>query len=321
MPGRSAPRRGSLQYWPRKRAKRIYPRVSTWTASADVKPLGFAGWKAGMTHVQYTDNNAGSPTYGRVISKPATILDAPSLFVVAARFYKKTSSGLKTLGEIWADKIPKEINIEKKTKPGKGAAKEDFDELRLVVCTQLGKSGMKKKKPELFELAVGGEDVNKRKEYALSILGKEITAKDVFRPGEYVDTSAVTKGHGFTGVVKRFGVRTGTRKSKQAHRHTGSVGPTTPGHILHTVPLAGQYGFFTRTEFNKRILMIGDDVKKINTKGGLLGYGLVPESFILIEGSVPGTKKRLVQLRKAARTAKFSPVDIKYISLESKQGV
>lgn len=318
MPGRSAPRRGSMQYWPRKRAKRIYPRVSAWALTKDVKALGFAGYKAGMTHVQYTDNNASSPTYGKIISKSVTILDAPSLSVLAARFYKKTISGLKSIGETWSDKLPE--NVKRKTMPGKKDAPQVFDELRLLVCPQLEKSGMRKKKPEIFEIAIGGEDINKKKDYAFSLLGKEITAKDVFKTGEYVDVSAVTKGHGFTGVVKRFGVRLGTRKSKQAHRHTGSIGPTTPSHVMPTVPLAGQFGFFTRTEFTKRILMIDDDGKKINPKGGFVGYG-IPKSFILIEGSVPGPRKRLVRLRKAMRTAKFVPVDVKYVSLESKQGV
>lgn len=315
----SKPRRGSMQYWPRKRAARIYPNVSSWVKSKDLRPLGFAGWKSGMTHVQYIDGNAASPTYGKVISRAATILDAPSIFVLAARFYKHAGA-LKVTGEKWADKIPDEIDIKRKTFPGKASAPEVFDDVRLLVCMQLEKSGMRKKKPEVFEMAIGGDDSAKKKEYALSMLGKEISAKDVFKPGEYVDASAVTKGHGFTGVIKRFGVRLGTRKSKQAHRHTGSTGPTTPGHVVHTVPLAGQFGFFNRTESNKRILMIEDDPKKINPKGGLLGYGMIPKSFILVEGSVPGPRKRLVRLRKATRTAKFSPVDIRYVSLESKQG-
>ncbi len=323
MGKRSKPRRGSMQYWPRKRASRIYPRISSWPASADAKPLGFAGWKAGMTHVQYIDNNATSPTYGKIVSKSATIIDAPSLFVCGVRFYTKTVHGMKTAGEQWAENIPKEIDIGRKTgakKPAAGNPETDAEyDVRLLACTQLEKSGMKKKTPELFELGIGGEK-DKKKEYALSLLGKEISAKDVFKAGDYIDVSAVTKGHGFTGVVKRFGVRLGTRKSKQAHRHTGSVGPTTPSHILHTVPLPGQHGFFSRTEFSKRIVMIDDDARKVNTKGGLLGYGMIPKSFILVEGSVPGPKKRLIRLRKAIRTAKFSPVDMKYVSLESKQG-
>lgn len=85
MPHRNRPRRGTLQFWPRKRAKRIYPRTRHWPESSEAKPLGFAGWKAGMTHIQITDNNSKSPSYGKTMIKPVTILDAPSLFVCAFR--------------------------------------------------------------------------------------------------------------------------------------------------------------------------------------------------------------------------------------------
>ncbi|HIH43271.1 TPA: 50S ribosomal protein L3, partial [Candidatus Woesearchaeota archaeon] len=45
-----------MQYWPRSRAKRIYPAVKYWAANVkDIKPLGFAGYKVGMTHILYTD--------------------------------------------------------------------------------------------------------------------------------------------------------------------------------------------------------------------------------------------------------------------------
>ena len=66
--------------------------------------------------------------------------------------------------------------------------------------------------------------------------------------------------------------------------------------------------------------MIDDDPKKIIPKGGFLGYGIIPESFIMVEGSVPGSRKRMVRLRKSVRTTKTMPPDIKYVSLESKQG-
>ena len=51
-----APRHGSMQFWPRKRARRMYPRVRSWADCKDAKPLGFAGYKVGMTHVIYVDN-------------------------------------------------------------------------------------------------------------------------------------------------------------------------------------------------------------------------------------------------------------------------
>lgn len=306
MPKRTRPRRGSLQYWPRKRASRIYASLNG--------NIGFAAFKTGMTHVSLVDGNSKSPTYGRVISKPATILDAPSLFVLGARFYKKTSSGMKTAGEKWADNIPKELDIKRKALPGKGKDVPAFDEARLIVATQPKKSGMHKKKPDIFEMNAEGKD-------KLGFIGKELSAKDIFKPGEYVDVTAITKGHGFTGPVKRFGIRLQGRKDKQMHRHVGSIGGTTPRVVSWRNPAAGQYGFFKRTEFTKKILMIDNNAAKINAEGGLLGYGLVKNDFILVEGSVPGIKKRLVMLRKSQRPKAVIPVDVKSISLASKQGL
>ena len=56
MPKTRNPRHGSMQYWPRKRAKRSFPRIRSWGASKENKPLGFAGYKVGMTHVMIVDN-------------------------------------------------------------------------------------------------------------------------------------------------------------------------------------------------------------------------------------------------------------------------
>ena len=317
MPHRNRPRRGTMQYWPRKRAKRIYPRTAYWPASPESKPQGFAGWKAGMTHIQLTDNNSKSPTYGKIVTKAVTVIDAPSLFVCGFRAYKKTDSGFKCTGEKWAGSIPKDINIEKKTMPAKKPFEaKDADNVTLLAATQPGKSGMHKSKPEFFELGIGGD---KKMDYAESVLGKEISGKDIFKPGEFVDVSAVTKGFGYTGPVKRFNIRIQTRKDQQMHRHVGSIGSTVPRKVDWRVPQAGQHGFHARTEFSKRFLMFDEDAKKVTPAGGFVGYGL-PKSFMLIEGSVPGPKKRLVRIRKAVRRTNPMPVDVKFISLESKQG-
>ena len=317
MPHRNRPRRGTMQYWPRKRAKRIYPRISFWTPSTESKPLGFAGWKAGMTHVQLADNNSKSPTYGKIITKAVTVIDAPSLFVCGFRAYKKSDLGLRCIGEKWTDSIPKEIHIEKKTRPAKKPFEvDDADNVTLLVATQPGKSGMHKSKPEFFELGIGG---NKKIEYAKSVLGKEISAGDAFKPGEFVDASAVTKGFGFTGSVKRFNIRIQTRKDQQMHRHVGSIGSTVPRKVDWRVPQAGQHGFHARTEVSKRVIMIDEDAKKVTPNGGFVGYGL-PKSFMLIEGSVPGPNKRLIRFKKASRKVNLMPVDIKFISTQSKQG-
>ncbi len=321
MPRRTQPRHGSLQYWPRKRAKRIYPTTSFWPHSKDVKPLGFAAFKAGMSHVILTDNNPKSQTYGKSIAKPVTIFDAPSLFVCGFRLYRFSAGGKKSISEKWTTKLPKGLELMRKTVPArKEHSQANASDVSLIVCTQPSKSGLKKKKPDVFEIGIGGTDVNGKITYAESMLGKEIHANDVFKSGELVDVSAVTKGRGYTGPVKRYGIRIQTRKDKQMNRHVGSIGSTVPRKVDWRVPAAGQFGFFTRTEFNKKIIMVDNDAKKVTPQGGFLGYGLVPESFILVEGSVPGSRKRLVRLRKATRTAKTFPVDVKYISLASKQG-
>ncbi|MFH0949033.1 MAG: 50S ribosomal protein L3 [Candidatus Aenigmatarchaeota archaeon] len=311
MPRRTKPRRGTMQFYPRKRAKRIYPSISHYVPSKETKPLGFAGYKTGMTHVQFILSRTGVPE--RVIAKSATIIDCAPLFVAGIRFYR----GHECVGEKW---VAVSKSIERKIGKGvrKGGEPEKFDDVRLIIATQPEKTGMKKIKADIFELVIGG-DAEKKYEYAKSILGKEIRHQDVFKVGEYLDASAVTKGHGYTGSVKRFGIRIQTRKDEQSHRHVGSIGSTTPRKIDWRVPMPGQYGFSTRTEYNKRVLLISDDIKKVMPKGGFLGYG-IPKSFMLIEGSIPGSKKRLIRFRHSVRAKKFQPVELKYISLESKQG-
>ena len=74
------PLSGSRAYWPRKRAKRIYPRIKSFRKDIkEVKPLVFAGYKAGMAQVVITDTRKESPTSGQEIMRPVTILDCPPL--------------------------------------------------------------------------------------------------------------------------------------------------------------------------------------------------------------------------------------------------
>ena len=153
--------------------------------------------------------------------------------------------------------------------------------------------------------------------YAQEILGKEIKLSDVFKEGDVVDVIAVSKGKGFQGPMKRFGVRGQGRKAQQMQRHTSPLGQNEPGKVRHTVPQAGQMGFGKRTEVNKRILKITEG---FDIKGDFLNYGKVKGSCILLDGSVPGAKKRLIRLRFAMRPRKTYPIDIKYISNVSKQG-
>ena len=75
---------------------------------------------------------------------------------------------------------------------------------------------------------------------------------------------------------------------------------------MYTVPRAGQFGFHQRTEYDKRIMIIGntnDDQIKINPAGGYKHFGLVKGDFIVLKGSVPGTYRRLIKLRSQIRNA------------------
>jgi large subunit ribosomal protein L3 len=75
---------------------------------------------------------------------------------------------------------------------------------------------------------------------------------------------------------------------------------------MYTVPRAGQMGFHQRTEYDKRIMIIGntnDDQIKINPDGGYKHFGLVKGDFIVLKGSVPGTYRRLIKLRSQIRNA------------------
>ena len=322
------PRRGSRAYYPRKRARSIVARVRRWPKVSEVKLLGFAGYKVGMLHVVGVEMHKNSPFYGQERVYAATVLEVSPLRVLGVRAYEETPYGLKALGEVWAKELPKDLE-RVFTVPKDSAYHEEqlrkLEEVksrvaavRVIVATQPRLSGIGKKKPEVFEIAVGGSGA-KALEYALSLLGKEVRIEDVFKEGDYVDVIAVTRGKGFQGVVKRFGVAQMPRwhKHRKGHRRIGSVGPQKPAIMFYT-PFAGQTGFHQRTEYNKRILKIGSvDKENINPPGGWPHYGLVRTSYVLIEGSVPGPPKRLVKLRVPIRLLKPREAPrIVYVSIQ-----
>ena len=86
-----------MQYWPRKRAKREYARVRSWAPSKDVKALGFAGYKVGMTHVLYTDARKNSKSKGEDIACAVTVVECPPLKVIGYQTYEEGYYGRKTM--------------------------------------------------------------------------------------------------------------------------------------------------------------------------------------------------------------------------------
>lgn len=309
------PRKGSLAFRPRGRAKTQMPRVSHWAESSEARLLGFAGYKAGMTHLSFIDDSEG-PTSGQEISSAVTVIEVPPLYVYGVRGYK----GGKAMGDLLVDDVNvlKKIGIKnKKTKMV--FTEENADNLVVLVYTQPDKTGIGKKHPERMEIAVGGSDFKEKFEYVKGLMGKELKPEDMFKTGEYVDVISVSIGKGWQGPHKRFGTALHRPKATGQRRSSGTLGSWHPAYILYTARRAGQLGYHNRTEVNKRIMKIGGDIDEINPKGGFPQYGFVKNNYVLLKGSVPGPVKRLVRIRLGTRAPdKVQEPKLTYVSLESK---
>jgi len=201
----------------------------------------------------------------------------------------------------------------------------DIVEIRAIVTTIPVLSGIGKKKPEILEIKIHGKSIDGVVDYASKILGSYLTPTDVFIEGQFVDVIGVTKGHGFQGVIKRFGVKELPRwhKHRKGSRKVAARSPAFT-YSMSEVPQAGQMGFHRRTEYNKRIIKMGTNGLEVTVKGGYLHYGIVYGPYILVKGSTIGPSKRLLVLRPPIRPSlkwlPLSPPKIAYLSLESKQG-
>lgn len=320
MPKAHSPRHGSLAVWPRVRAKRAYARIRAWASSTDVKPLGFAGYKAGMTRIMAIDNRPHTDTKNTPITIPVTIIEVPPLKVFGIIGIRHTSYGKKTISTILSQKLDK--NLAKKISIPKKRLSEvkEADEYRLLVHTQPALTGLPKKKPEVFELAIGGSK-DAQLAYAKEKLGKDLLLEEVFNEGDQVDVHAITVGKGFQGATKRN--RTGLRqkKSEKGQRGPANLGAWT-GNRSWTVAHPGQMGYHQRTSYNKWIVKLGKDPKDINPSGGFVKFGEVRSSYVLVKGSVEGPKKRLIRFNKATRPNKKIPnkaPQITFINTTSQQ--
>jgi len=162
------------------------------------------------------------------------------------------------------------------------------------------------KKPYIFEAMVSGGDIQKQFNHVKELLGKEIKVDQIFETGATVDVAAITKGHGWQGTMRRWGVKKKQHKSRKTVREVGSLGPISPQSVMYTVPRSGQTGFHQRVEYDKRIMVMGNtdnDKLKINPDGGFKHFGLVKGDFVILKGSVPGTYRRLIKMRTQIRNA------------------
>lgn len=129
-------------------------------------------------------------------------------------------------------------------------------------------------------------------ETSLPIVGEMIKATVVFKPGDIVDISGVSKGKGFAGGVKRHHFKGGPRTHGQSDRERapGSIGSTTtPGRVYKGKRMAGRMGQDNVTVQNLQVVSISDEK-------------------MLVKGLVPGSINSFLVIRKVGETKKFVPI-------------
>ena len=338
MPQPSRPRKGSLGFGPRSRAASEVPRFNSWPGDDGQPGLqGFAGYKAGMTHVVMINDEPDSPREGMEETVPVTVVETPPMRAVALRAYEDTPYGKRPLTEVWTDEfhaeldraldLPGESDTDAAAQNLRDAveAGEVADVRAITHTVPADLANVPKKEPDVMETRIGGGSVAERVDFGLDLIeaGGDHRMNDVFRAGEYTDAAGITKGKGTQGPVKRWGVQ--KRKGKHARqgwrRRIGNLGPWNPSRVRSTVPQQGQTGYHQRTELNKRLVDLdeGDDA---TVDGGFVNYGEVDGSYALVKGSLPGPDKRLLRFRPAVRPNDQPRLDpeVRYVSTESNQG-
>ncbi len=290
----SAPRRGSLAYRPRGRAKSLVPRIRTWPKVESDKPtlLGFPGYKAGTAHVITVDDRAKTPNFGKPLFNLSSVLAIPDSQIIGLRLYKHENgqdmaiADLRQANQTTADKLP----IDKVSR------------VAALVSSIPRDVGLSQKKPIVMEVGVSGGDVKGQAEFVLGLIGKKVKFTDMFKAGMYVDVLGITKGKGYEGPITRFGVKRKQHKSRKTVRAVGVIGPWHPAAVMYTIARAGQMGFHQRTETGKRILMVGNaSANPVTPSGGFEHFGNVAGEYAVVRGSVPGPARRFVMVRMRAR--------------------
>jgi len=118
-------------------------------------------------------------------------------------------------------------------------------------------------------------------------VGQEIKAADLFKVGDKIDVSGISKGHGYTGVIKRwsFSGFPGSHGTHEYFRHGGSIGNRSyPGRVRKGKKMAGQWGD-----------------EQISTQNLLVVDIRAEENLMLVRGAVPGSKQGVVILRPATK--------------------
>jgi len=318
MPKHSKPRAGSLQIWPRKRARKLLPSVN-WSAISDSNAplLGFIGYKVGMGSCTVKDLTPNSLTKDKRIVIPCTIIELPPMKIFSVRFYKNGRVMKEVLAENLDKELKKKVKLPKSKKDSKELEKiRDCDDLRVIVYSLVKNTGLKKT-PDLAEIGLSGS-LEEKINFVKENLGKEILVSNVFKDIKLIDVRGLTKGKGIQGPVKRFGIRLRQYKSEKGQRKPGSIGPWKPAHTMFRVPMAGQLGFFSRIQYNFNVIKIRKiKEENINPNHGWKNYGKIKTEYMILKGSVPGPAKRQLLLTLPLRpTKKQAKKNYEFIRLE-----
>jgi large subunit ribosomal protein L3e len=296
------------------------------------------------------------------------------MFIVGMVGYVETPRGLRTLTSIWATHLSRdckrrfyrnwyrskrkafskyakkmEANTEQKMGEEMARIAKNCQVVRVLAHTQISKCKLRQKKAHIMEIQVNGGSVADKVAYARRMFEKQVPVWSVFEVNEMIDTIGVTKGHGYTGVTKRWGVRKLPRKTHKGLRKVACIGAWHPARVKFSVGRAGQHGYHHRTEINKKIYRIGrksataqqepadkkeEDkgamtdfdltVKGVTPMGGFPHYGEINEDWLMLKGCVVGVKKRVITLRKTLlpqtnQNAK-EIINLKFIDTSSKFG-
>ncbi len=221
---------------------------------------GILAIKVGMTQVFNDDG----------VLVPVTVLQAGPCYVTQIKTAEKDGYDAVQVG--FVDKKERIVNRDK-------AGKKDIIHRHGVNKAQKGhfdKAGVSCKK-YLREFRFENAS-----EYALA---QEIKA-DIFAAGDRVDATAISKGKGFQGAIKRFGQHRGPMAhGSKFHRHQGSNGSaTSPGRVFKGKGMPGHMGCV-------RVTVQNLDVVKVDAE----------KNLILVKGAVPGPKKALVTLKETTK--------------------
>jgi len=136
-------------------------------------------------------------------------------------------------------------------------------------------------------------------------VGQKIKPSEVFSPGDEVSAQGVSKGRGFSGVIKRWGFSSQPKTHGQSDRERapGSIGAQTPGRVVKGKKMPGHYGSQKVTIKNLVILRVDEE-----------------NNTIMIKGSVPGSIKNWLLINKTGRKAKrFVPLADKKAKVKDKE--